>query len=631
MSDLGMVSEGAAMDANATTPPGDQTAKNGMHREGGATPSRAALSRATPNKGSGRSGKGLVSLPRVIAMLAVVLALSLLAFLLWKTLRNPLETGLHIVRLEQLDTAASAELSLNGALVDARLNLESESQNLKTSRNRFEAALRALQSGQAGVAGVSPAVDSALAAYRDQAEEKLTLVDQYADEQRRLTLLFSAMRSAAVTALNIPGVSRSPQMQADIRDLVQGVTAYALQADPVVRDQVRGMVTEIALAASELETSESRAQIDELLNTSDSLMFTRDAAQTVIEDIDEVATGPALNQLYSSYNSHFSALQNTARQYRQTLAVFAAALLLAFGVIALRLRSSFSTLDELNAELQEANTNLEGVVAERTQDLRQALDDLRMQQAQLIQSEKMASLGQMVAGVAHEINTPLGYASSNVEIVRESLKMMEEGVDAESREEFDMLLADAQYGLEQIGELVMGLKNFSRVDRSQTELFDLNEGLDTSLKICQNNLKDRVQIEKQYGDLPNIRCAPSQLNQVFLNLINNAAQAIDGPGTITLSSRQVDDHVEVSVRDTGSGMDAQTRDHIFEPFFTTKPVGEGTGLGLSIVFRIIEDHGGEISVESEPGQGTEFTVRLPIESAQQSASVVVESDPVVGA
>ena len=439
------------------------------------------------------------------------------------------------------------------------------------------------------------------------------------------------MRSAAVTALNIPGVSRSPQMQADIRDLVQGVTAYALQADPVVRDQVRGMVTEIALAASELETSESRAQIDELLNTSDSLMFTRDAAQTVIEDIDEVATGPALNQLYSSYNSHFSALQNTARQYRQTLAVFAAALLLAFGVIALRLRSSFSTLDELNAELQEANTNLEGVVAERTQDLRQALDDLRMQQAQLIQSEKMASLGQMVAGVAHEINTPLGYASSNVEIVRESLKMMEEGVDAESREEFDMLLGDAQYGLEQIGELVMGLKNFSRVDRSQTELFDLNEGLDTSLKICQNNLKDRVQIEKHYGELPDIRCAPSQLNQVFLNLINNAAQAIDGPGTITLSTRQVDDHVEVSVRDTGSGMDAQTRDHIFEPFFTTKPVGEGTGLGLSIVFRIIEDHGGEISVESEPGQGTEFTVRLPIESAQQSASVVVESDPVVGA
>lgn len=610
MSDLGMVSEGGAVQAATAKP----TAKPQGKREG-----------------AGNSAKGIFSLPRVIAAIAVVLALSLLAFLLWKTLRNPLETGLHIVRLEQLDTAASAELALNEALVDARLNLESESQSLKASRNRFEASLRALQSGQAGLAGVSPAVDRALAAYRDQAEQKLSLVDDYADEQRRLTLLFSAMRNAAVTALNIPGISQSGQLQADIRSLVKGVTAYALQADPVVRDQVRGWVTDIALAASELDASENRAQVDELLNTSDSLLFTRDAAQALMVDIDDVATGPALNQLYSSYNSHFSALQHTARQYRQTLAVFAAALLLAFGVIALRLRSSFSTLDDLNAELLEANTNLEGVVAERTQDLRQALDDLRMQQAQLIQSEKMASLGQMVAGVAHEINTPLGYASSNVEIVRESLRMMEEGVDAESREEFDMLLADAQYGLEQIGELVMGLKNFSRVDRSQTESFNLNEGLDTSLKICQNNLKDRVEVKKDYGDLPDIRCAPSQLNQVFLNLINNAAQAIDGPGTITLSTRQLDDMVEVSIRDTGSGMDAQTREHIFEPFFTTKPVGEGTGLGLSIVFRIIEDHGGQISVESEPGQGTEFTIRLPVESVQQQSSVVVESDPVVGA
>ncbi|MBO6752950.1 MAG: HAMP domain-containing histidine kinase, partial [Spongiibacter sp.] len=276
----------------------------------------------------------------------------------------------------------------------------------------------------------------------------------------------------------------------------------------------------------------------------------------------------------------------------------------------------------------DANVNLEGVVAERTQDLSQALDDLRLQQAQLIQSEKMASLGQMVAGVAHEINTPLGYANSNVSIVRELVASMEEQIDGESREEFDMLLGDAQYGLEQIAELVMSLKNFSRVDRSHTELFDLNDGVETSLKICQNQIKDLV-VEKQFAELPDISCAPSQLNQVFLNLINNAAQAMGGQGTLTVTTERDGDNAVVKVRDTGCGMDADTVAHIFEPFFTTKPVGEGTGLGLSIVFRIIEDHGGQITVESQPGEGTEFRVSLPISAASQPAGDVVTEESVI--
>ena len=279
-------------------------------------------------------------------------------------------------------------------------------------------------------------------------------------------------------------------------------------------------------------------------------------------------------------------------------------------------------------ELQDANINLEGIVAERTRDLSTALEDLRLQQAQLIQSEKMASLGQMVAGVAHEINTPLGYANSNVSIVRELVSSMEDVIDEESRGEFDMLLGDAQYGLEQIAELVMSLKNFSRVDRSQTELFDLNEGIETSLKICQNQIKD-LDIQRDFGELPDISCAPSQLNQVFLNLINNAAQAMDGKGTLTLSTAVDGDNAVVRVRDSGCGMDAETAAHIFEPFFTTKPVGEGTGLGLSIVFRIIEDHGGRISVESEPGVGTEFVVSLPIAGKAVPEQAVVTEDSII--
>lgn len=186
------------------------------------------------------------------------------------------------------------------------------------------------------------------------------------------------------------------------------------------------------------------------------------------------------------------------------------------------------------------------------------------------------------------------------------------------------------HGLEKIDELVKSLKNFSRVDRSHTELFDINEGLDTALKICRNTLKDQIEVVRDYAEgLPDILCAPSQLNQVFLNLINNAAQAMRDGGTLSLSSQRDQDHLNIVIGDTGCGMDAQTQAHIFEPFFTTKPVGEGTGLGLSIVFRIIEDHGGRITVDSTPGQGTQFQIRLPIRQqaqAQTTSSAVIIDD-----
>jgi signal transduction histidine kinase len=179
----------------------------------------------------------------------------------------------------------------------------------------------------------------------------------------------------------------------------------------------------------------------------------------------------------------------------------------------------------------------------------------------------------------------------------------------------DLLLGDAEHGLERISELVLTLKDFSRVDRSRTELFNVNEGLDAALKICHNQIKDRVEVRREYGAVPAIPCAPSQLNQVFLNLITNAAQAIEGAGSIVLATREHRGQVEIRVRDSGCGMEPDVQAHIFEPFFTTKPVGKGTGLGLSIVFRIIEDHGGSIAVESAPGAGAEFIIGLPVKRA----------------
>lgn len=296
--------------------------------------------------------------------------------------------------------------------------------------------------------------------------------------------------------------------------------------------------------------------------------------------------------------------------------------------------------------LEEANATLEQKVKERTQELSVALEELKASQAQLVQSEKMASLGQMVAGVAHEINTPLGYIKSNIEMTRDLFQETENlvtvydslvhllvsedvgeeelnsqlAVVAELSSEFrenetfhetKELFKDIIYGLEQISELVVNLKDFSRLDQARVADVSLNDCLDSVLVIGHNVIGNRIEIEKQYGDVPMVQCSPSHINQVFLNIVTNAAQAMDKAGTLYLRTRADKNNVYVEIQDTGKGIPADVIPKIFDPFFTTKPIGEGTGLGLSICYQIIEQHKGEIKVNSEVGKGTTFTISLP--------------------
>jgi len=275
------------------------------------------------------------------------------------------------------------------------------------------------------------------------------------------------------------------------------------------------------------------------------------------------------------------------------------------------------------------------------------LVDLKESQAQLLQSEKMASLGQMVAGVAHELNTPLGYVKNNVQLLRELSEPLFELAAAQARlgqclndpdcdeaslsqalqaaeqarqqaapellaEDLQQLYGDTLYGLEQIAELVVGLKDFARVDRAMSEEVDLNDCIRSALLIARNHIKDKADVVQQLGELPRIACAPSQINQVLLNLLTNAAQAIDGMGRIQIRSWADAQGVHISLQDNGRGMPPEVMAKIFDPFFTTKPVGQGTGLGLSISYKIVQDHGGQIRVASEPGRGTRFLISLPL-------------------
>lgn len=272
-------------------------------------------------------------------------------------------------------------------------------------------------------------------------------------------------------------------------------------------------------------------------------------------------------------------------------------------------------------------------------------DKLSMAQNQLLQSEKMAAIGQLAAGVAHEINNPIGFISSNLQTLQDyaarllKLTAFYEKVvvktgnetflalqrDTQQRLQFDFvrqdlpeLLSESIDGIERVSEIVKNLKAFSHVDNAQWQHANLLEGLENTLKIAANQLKYKVEIHRDFAtDLPEVYCQPNQINQVFLNLLVNAAQAMEHKGHLYLRAWQQEQSVCVEVRDTGHGIAPEHMKRLFEPFFTTKPVGSGTGLGLSLSYSIVKKHQGEIQVSSVLGEGASFVVILPISGPVQ--------------
>lgn len=270
-------------------------------------------------------------------------------------------------------------------------------------------------------------------------------------------------------------------------------------------------------------------------------------------------------------------------------------------------------------------------------------------QGQLAQSEKMASLGQMVAGVAHQLNTPIAFSHSNLTMVKDSIRdyapvtkmytrigeylsqtdkdhvtltmsknkdqLIERAKNLPEVVMVEEMLNDTLNGLEQMGELVDNLQDFTRLDRAKTDRFDVNRGLKNVIYIAKSVIPTGITVTETYADLPEINCNPSQLNQVFLNLINNAAQSMDGSGTITIKSQQSGKNIEILVEDSGTGIEPDVLPYIFDMYYTTKPAGEGTGMGLGIALTIAQEHGGDIGVESTVGIGTTVTVTLPIDQS----------------
>jgi signal transduction histidine kinase len=316
-------------------------------------------------------------------------------------------------------------------------------------------------------------------------------------------------------------------------------------------------------------------------------------------------------------------------------------------------------LKENERIVREQNIFLEEKVQERTleltssnTELNHTLTKLKDTQAQLIESEKLASLGQLTAGIAHEINNPINFVSANIKPLKRDIQDLldvlskYENIDQAStlesiqtklksidkfkndldigyiKEELDLLLKGIEEGAHRTVDIVKGLKNFSRLDETDINSVNINEGIESTLILLNNQIGDRINVTRNLGNIPPIECYPGKLNQVFMNILSNAIYAVTEkplnhgtkPSIWITTAKQDSEHIKLTIKDNGVGMTPEVKAKIFDPFFTTKDVGKGSGLGMSIVFKIIEAHNGTIDVITEPNNGAEFVITLPLSS-----------------
>jgi signal transduction histidine kinase len=599
-------------------------------------------------------------LGRVLRVLLALVLVGILAFL------YVMSQGEDVRRQTQIAAALRAlrelDASWNRDVVASRTDPVAAEPQPRVQLDRLRPVLDSLAKESASLA--NPALHTGVSVLRDAFLAKQKQVDQFEDANAKLRAAVKGLLAQVATLRQSATQLADNDSKLRPRLLLLDTQLASLSAE-LLRLYVQpddGARQSVSASAEVL--SQSASAFPEPLRTALAglasplqLILQQEPAVTQLgqQILLQATTSPRVTSLSEALDREFQAIADEKERFRIYLVSYSAALLVFLAYVVWQLGKSYVKINQANDALKSANETLEQRVFERTKELSEALKHLKESELMLIQTEKMSSLGQMVAGIAHEINTPLAYVKASLASVKHRLPevegiasecqkllvMLERG-DASDEElsgqfarvsaltaqfqaesaagDLAHLTADGLHGIDQISEIILNLKNFSRLDRSKLQRFNLNEGIESTLVIARNLVKHKT-LHRQLRDIPLVECSPSQINQVFLNLITNAAQATDDVnGEITVSSNVAPGgQVRVDIADNGHGIPENILSKIFDPFFTTKEIGQGTGLGLSIAYKIIQEHGGRIEVKSKVGQGTTFSVFLPVKAVQRQA------------
>ena len=504
-----------------------------------------------------------------------------------------------------------------------------------------------------------PAWQTAIRDYQQAFDDKVLLVSRFKTHNAILRNSLAFLPAAAdviqvhLGQLVDADTQRLRRITSDTYDLMLSSLEFAqTTTDDKAADILVGL-NDLAVNKERLPV-DFQVPIDTISKHIELILREQPKVDQLLEAIEAVPIAERLDVIAQMLDRDEQAALLAAQRYHFYLLVFSTLLVLLLLYMGVWLMRSYAEINRVNRALVSANDELEQRVERRTQALGQAsaalqreMDERRLLENQLVQSEKLASLGQLAAGVAHEVNNPIGFVSSNLGALDDYFgrlqNMLKAYADAEDTlipkglgvelaklrteieldyllEDIPALIRESKDGISRVARIVKDLKDFSRVDASQDwQLADLQQGIESTLNIVASELKHKADLVKDYQPLPQVECLPSQINQVVMNLLVNATQAMGAErGRITLRTGANDEWVWIEVADNGCGIPAESLQKIFDPFYTTKPVGQGTGLGLSLSYGIIKRHGGEIHVASEVGVGTTFRVELPIRQARSA-------------